>query len=69
MRTHYWETRQSMTPEKALQFLKEGNQRFINNLRLNHNHLEIVNQTAEKQFPFAAVLSCSDSQGACRTCI
>lgn len=51
-----------MTPKKALQFLKEGNQRFINNLRVNHNHLEVVNQTAEKQFPFAAILSCSDSR-------
>lgn len=51
-----------MTPQKALQFLKEGNQRFTNNLRVNHNHLELVNQTAEKQFPFAAILSCSDSR-------
>lgn len=51
-----------MTPSKALQFLTEGNQRFINNLRVNHNHLEVVNQTAEKQFPFAAILSCSDSR-------
>ena len=62
MRTHYWETRQSMTPQKSLQFLKEGNMRFINNLRLNHNHLEVINQTSEKQFPFATILSCSDSR-------
>jgi carbonic anhydrase len=62
MRTHYWETRQSMTPHKALQFLKEGNQRFINNLRINHNYLELIDQTAERQFPFAAILSCSDSR-------
>ena len=62
MRTHYWETRQSMTPQKSLQFLKEGNKRFINNLRLNHNHLEVINETSEKQFPFATILSCSDSR-------
>lgn len=62
MRTHYWESRQSMTPEKALQFLREGNDRFINNLRVNRNHLQLINETADKQFPFAAVLSCSDSR-------
>jgi carbonic anhydrase len=62
MRLHYWETRQSLTPQKALQFLKEGNERFINNLRMNHNLLQLVNDTADKQFPFAAILSCSDSR-------
>lgn len=51
-----------MTLEKALQYLKEGNQRFINNLRMHRDHLELVDQTAEKQFPFAAILSCSDSR-------
>jgi carbonic anhydrase len=62
MRTHYWESRQSLTPEKALQFLHEGNDRFINNLRLNRNHLQLINETADQQFPFAAILSCSDSR-------
>jgi carbonic anhydrase len=62
MKAHYWETRQSMTPLKALQFLKEGNKRFTNNLSTNRNTLQLVNETAEKQFPFAAVLSCSDSR-------
>lgn len=62
MRAHYWETRQSMTPQKALQFLKEGNNRFLNNLSINRNILQLVNETAEKQFPFTAVLSCSDSR-------
>lgn len=62
MRTHYWESRQSMTPQKALQFLKEGNERFLNNLKINRNLLQLVNETADKQFPFAAILSCSDSR-------
>jgi carbonic anhydrase len=62
MRIHNWETRQSMTPQKALQFLKEGNQRFRSNLSVNRNLLQLVNETAEKQFPFAAILSCSDSR-------
>jgi carbonic anhydrase len=62
MRKHYWETRHSMTPEKSLQYLREGNERFINNLSVNRNTLQLVNETAEKQFPFAAILSCSDSR-------
>lgn len=62
MRSHYWETRQSMTPEKAFAFLKEGNQRFLSNLRVNRNFMQTVTKTADNQFPFAAILSCSDSR-------
>src|SRR5688500_20352530 len=62
MRTHYWELRQALTPQQALEFLREGNKRFMNNLRVNRNHLELINETAEKQFPFATILSCSDSR-------
>ena len=31
MKAHNKETQTQMTPRKALQFLKEGNDRFINN--------------------------------------
>jgi carbonic anhydrase len=62
MKEHYWEDRLSLTPEKALTYLKEGNLRFLNNLRVNRNTLQLLNETAEKQFPFAAILSCSDSR-------
>jgi len=62
MKEHYWEDRLSLTPEKALAFLKEGNLRFLNTLRVNRNTLQLINETAEKQFPFAAILSCSDSR-------
>jgi len=51
-----------MTPEKSLQFLKEGNIRFQNNLKTNRNLLEQVNDTSEGQFPFATILSCIDSR-------
>ncbi|MFW2376863.1 MAG: carbonic anhydrase family protein, partial [Cellulophaga baltica] len=47
---------------KALDFLKEGNQRFQNNLKANRNLLEQVNDTSEGQFPFATILSCIDSR-------
>lgn len=62
MRTHTKETQQSLTPSKALQFLKEGNERFVNNLRYNRNLLQQVNETSDGQFPFAIVLSCIDSR-------
>ena len=32
MKAHTSETQATITPEKALQFLKEGNQRFVNPL-------------------------------------
>ena len=62
MRTHTKETQASMTPEKALSFLKEGNQRFQNNLKANRNLLQQANETSEGQFPFAVILSCIDSR-------
>ncbi len=62
MKAHTRETQATMTPNKALQFLKEGNQRFQNNLKANRNLLEQVNDTSEGQFPFATILSCIDSR-------
>ncbi|KJJ38795.1 carbonic anhydrase family protein [Aequorivita vladivostokensis] len=62
MKAHTRETQATMTPQKALQFLKEGNLRFQNNLKANRNLLEQVNDTSEGQFPFATILSCIDSR-------
>lgn len=62
MKAHTRETQATMTPEKALAFLKEGNIRFQNNLKANRNLLEQVNETSEGQFPFATILSCIDSR-------
>ncbi|WP_289037479.1 carbonic anhydrase family protein [uncultured Zobellia sp.] len=62
MKAHTKETQATMTPQKAVQFLKEGNQRFQNNLKANRNLLEQVNDTSEGQFPFATILSCIDSR-------
>ncbi len=56
------EIRDLMTPEMALQILKDGNKRFVNNLEINHDLLEQVNLTSEDQNPFAIVLSCIDSR-------
>ncbi|SDB60087.1 carbonic anhydrase [Flavobacteriaceae bacterium MAR_2010_188] len=62
MKAHTKETQETMTPEKSLRYLKEGNERFQNNLKANRNLLEQVNDTSEGQFPFATILSCIDSR-------
>ncbi|HRN91760.1 MAG TPA: carbonic anhydrase family protein [Ferruginibacter sp.] len=62
MYTHSKETQSSLTPELAFQILKEGNERFVRNLKANRNLLQQVNETKEGQFPFATILSCMDSR-------
>lgn len=56
------EQQQAITPSRALGMLKEGNERFVNNLKLHRNLLQQVNETKENQFPFAVILSCIDSR-------
>jgi carbonic anhydrase len=62
MRTHSKETQSNLTPDLAIQILKEGNERFVKNLKANRNLLQQVNETSEGQFPFATILSCIDSR-------
>ena len=62
MWAHTKETQDKITPQQALEFLKEGNVRFLKNLKVNRNLLMQVNQTSEGQFPFATILSCIDSR-------
>lgn len=62
MRTFTKETRNDLTPQLALELLKEGNERFVNNIKAHRNLLEQVNETSAGQFPFAAILSCIDSR-------
>jgi len=40
MKTHNSETQATTTPAKALQFLKDGNERFVQNLRAHRNLLQ-----------------------------
>lgn len=62
MKAHTSETQASVTPARALEILKEGNLRFINNLKVNRNLLQQANETRDGQWPFAVVLSCIDSR-------
>jgi carbonic anhydrase len=62
MKAHTKETQEKMTPQKALDTLKEGNQRFQNNIKANRNLSEQVSDTSSGQYPFATILSCIDSR-------
>lgn len=56
------ETQSAITPQKALEMLKEGNSRFVNKEQVNRDLNKQVGQTAGGQWPFAVVLGCIDSR-------
>jgi len=62
MKTLTKEMQAAITPSMALELLKEGNKRFVNNLKVNRNLLQQANETSGGQFPFAVILSCIDSR-------
>ncbi len=62
MKTLNKEMQAAITPSMAIEILKEGNKRFMNNLKANRNLLEQANETSDGQHPFAVILSCIDSR-------
>jgi carbonic anhydrase len=62
MYTHNKASQDSITPNQAIEFLIEGNKRFVSNLKMNRNLLQQVNATKDGQHPFAVILSCIDSR-------
>jgi len=56
------DTHKAMRPEKALQLLKDGNQRFVNNQMTERDLSKEISLTIASQFPIAVVLSCIDSR-------
>jgi carbonic anhydrase len=62
MKTLTKEIQGNLTPELAIDILKKGNERFVNNLKANRNLLQQVNETSDGQHPFAFILSCIDSR-------
>lgn len=62
MKTLTKEMQASISPSKALELLKAGNQRFVDNLKINRNLLQQANETSDGQHPFAVTLSCIDSR-------
>jgi carbonic anhydrase len=52
-----------ISPQQSLEKLKEGNNRFINNVSTNRNLMEEAHNTSKKgQNPIAVVLTCLDSR-------
>ncbi len=62
MKTLTKEMQAAITPVMALEILKKGNDRFVNNLKANRNLLQQANETSDGQHPFAVILSCIDSR-------
>jgi carbonic anhydrase len=56
------ETQAALTPESALELLKDGNERFVDGAMMQRDYMNQVQETADGQYPFAVVLSCIDSR-------
>lgn len=52
----------SLTPNKILLMLKEGNKRFINNTPVHKNYKKEISATSQYQHPLAVIFSCIDSR-------
>ncbi len=52
----------SLTPERVLKILQDGNERFLSGERLTRDYGRQIGATATGQFPMAVVLSCIDSR-------
>ncbi len=62
MKAHTKVTQENLTPQLAHQILVEGNQRFIQNVKVQRNLQDQVLETSMGQYPFAVILSCIDSR-------
>ncbi|MCA9286651.1 MAG: hypothetical protein KDA22_15615 [Phycisphaerales bacterium] len=56
------EAQQAMTPDQALERLREGNDRFAKGASTHRDYPAQVRATANGQYPYAVVLSCIDSR-------
>jgi carbonic anhydrase len=62
MPTQTKDSQAKISPAEALDYLRQGNQRFQANLKAERDLLEQVKATQDGQWPIAAVLSCIDSR-------
>lgn len=60
--THTKESQAAVTPEIALQLLKDGNKRFLDKATVSRSYDKQIELTTSGQYPFAAVVSCIDSR-------
>jgi len=62
MKAHTKETQAAISPNKAIELLKEGNERFVAKKMADRDLLNQVSDTSSGQYPFATILSCIDSR-------
>ena len=62
MKTQTKEIQDNLTPKDAHEILAEGNNRFVQNLKVQRDLKTQVFETSNGQYPFAVVLSCIDSR-------
>jgi carbonic anhydrase len=62
MKAYTAETQSVVNPEKAVELLLEGNQRFLDKKSADRDLLEQVQDTAKGQYPIATIISCIDSR-------
>ena len=58
---------EATTPSAALQILKDGNKRFVENSMIKRDLHSQISSTQNGQFPYAIVLSCIDSRSPTET--
>lgn len=56
------ERQTALTPERVLEKLQAGNERFVQNRNRERDHLRDVDFTAKGQYPIAAIVGCMDSR-------
>ena len=56
------ESQSAVTPDAALQRLKDGNARFVAGKTVNCDLMKQVKETADAQAPFATIVGCIDSR-------
>ena len=60
--TQNQQSQAAITPEQALQMLKDGNLRFAEQKMRTRDFQKQVRETGAGQFPFAAIVACIDSR-------
>ena len=62
MPTQTAESQSKLSPQEAIELLKEGNQRFVSRGMRERDLLAQVEETSKGQFPFACIVGCIDSR-------
>ena len=62
MPTQTAESQSKLSPQEAIELLKEGNQRFVSREMRERDLLAQVEETSKGQFPFACIVGCIDSR-------